>query len=210
MSWHCSEDVNFHKKYYFENDNRGFSTLDLWKTISFQSFNVNNKLRYLLGNTFYWYFQCNNELVCSFWGDCVDNLWHLLWKNVKKCFYINIKVGNVKVVKTLRFFSGSSSKTNVQHIWGCCLDFDPRHSADRNADSERVQQQLMQLKSLFPNTGKILKCKRKNCLCYCLLWQLINDCNLLKQLSTCYCNYQKVFNEKSQVSNLVHLQKKQS
>ena len=87
----------------------------------------------------------------------------------KKCFYINIKVGNVKVVKTLRFFSGSSSKTNVQHIWGCCLDFDPRHSADRNADSERVQQQLMQLKSLFLNTGKILKCKRKNCLCYCLL-----------------------------------------
>ena len=68
--------------------------------------------------------------------------------------FINIKVGNVKVVKTLlRSFSGSSATTNVQYIfsiyWDAVLDFDPRHSADRNAESEIIQQQLMQQKSLF-------------------------------------------------------------
>ena len=44
----------------------------------------------------------------------------------------------------------------MSSIYGdAVLDFDPRHSEDRNADSDRVQQQLIQLKSLFPNTGKM-------------------------------------------------------
>jgi len=45
----------------------------------------------------------------------------------------------------------------MSSIYGdAVLDFDPRHTADRNTDGERVQQQLMQLKLLFPNTGKVL------------------------------------------------------
>jgi len=56
-------------------------------------------------------------------------------------YFINIKVGNVKVVLQPQLMSSI--------YWDAVLDFDPRHSVDRNADSEIIQQQLMQQKSLF-------------------------------------------------------------